>query len=516
MKFRSILLATMSIFVFTGIRAQEKGNDNVVTQDRPVAGFTGIIAGGTAKIELQQGEPYSVKVKTDENLQDNVITEIIDENLIVKSTKLRNPTELIVYVTTPKLKYLEAGGATDIEGKSVFESDELEIRLSGAASADLSIEVSYLETSVSGAADLKLSGKADTHNLQVSGAGSLSAKNLESRKAMYSVSGAGDAKLNVTEEISGTKKGSADISYTGNPVSKNIKGDDYTVRSDNYYDSVKVKVGGINVEVYDRDDSVRVVIGDRELKVDEDGNIRYRRSKKPKFNGHWAGFEMGLNGYVTPDGNQSFPKEYEFLDLRMTKSVAVHLNFFEQNVAFSRNQKWGMVTGLGINWNNYRFDHPTRLDPDSSTVVGYLDKGISIRKSKLTAFYLNVPLLFEFQTNSRHKKNSFHIAVGMIGSARLSSHTKKYYDERNKEFTVTQYDAESDSYVDVFTAISPDRSKTKEFDDFHLQPFKFDATARIGWGFINLFATYSVNEMFKKDKGPELYPWTIGITFVNF
>lgn len=107
----------------------------------------------------------------------------------------------------------------------------------------------------------------------------------------------------------------------------------------------------------------------------------------------------------------------------------------------------------------------------------------------------------------------------MIASARLSSHTKIYYDEHNKEYTLSRYSAESGKYelVDnIQNPVSPNNSKTKNFDDFHMQPFKFDATVRIGWGFVNLFATYSVNEMFKKGKGPEVYPWTIGITFVNF
>ena len=175
-----------------------------------------------------------------------------------------------------------------------------------------------------------------------------------------------------------------------------------------------------------------------------------------------------------------------------------------------------MVTGLGLEWHNYRFSKNTRLNGDSSNLIGYLDKGISIRKSKLTTLYLNVPVLFEFQTNSRHKKNSFHVGAGMVVGARLSSHTKKYYDERNKEFEITRYNLATEQYETEYTAISPDYSKAKDFDDFHLQPFKFDATVRIGWGFINLFATYSINQMFKDGKGPELYPWTIGITFVNF
>jgi len=272
----------------------------------------------------------------------------------------------------------------------------------------------------------------------------------------------------------------------------------------------------VKVEVYEGDDSVKVIVGNRVLHVDEDGNVRFSRYKKHKFNGHWAGFGLGINGYVNPDFNMSFPKEYEYLDLRMSKSVSVHINFFEQNVALAKNQKWGMVTGLGLSWNNYRFSRPTRLNPDSSYLIGYIDEGISIRKSKLTAFYFNIPLVFEFQTNSRHKKNSFHMGLGMIANVRLSSHTKKYYNELNKEFEITQFDPSTDNYETRYYATSPNYSKAKTFNDFHLQPFKFDATVRIGWGFINLFANFSVNQMFKKDKGPELYPWEAGITLVSF
>lgn len=519
-------MITLIVILLSGIglQAQEKGDKNVVTEERAVTGFTGIVVSGAVTLYLEEDAAFSASVETDQNLQDNVITELDGNKLIIKSTKLRNPTKLNVYVKMPELKYLRASGATDVTGKSTFETEEMMIFASGAASVKLDILVNYLETEVSGAADLKLEGSANTHKLNVSGAGSLNAVNLESEKAIYNLSGAGDADLYVTQEINGSKKGSADISVAGNPTISNMDTRDwdenqYRVQSENYYDSVKVKVGGIKVEVFDGDDSVRVVVGDREFKVDDEGNVKYWRNKKPRFNGHWAGFDMGLNGFVNTDFNQSFPAKYEFLDLRMTKSVAVHLNFFEQNVALAKNQKWGMVTGLGINWNNYRFSKQTRLDPDSSFLVGYRMDGISVRKSKLTAMYLSVPLMFEFQTNSRHKKNSFHIGAGMIASARLSSHTKIYYDERNKEYTLSRYNTESGKYepVDnIQNPVSPNHAKTKNFDDFHLQPFKFDATVRIGWGFINLFATYSVNEMFKKDKGPEVYPWTIGITFVNF
>lgn len=515
-----LLIALVAFGV--ALQAQEKGNNKVVIDTRDLPAFQSIEAGGALNVTIQISDVQEVKIETDENLQDNVKTEVTDGRLYIKSSTIKNPTKLNAYIKMTGLDYLKASGATEVKSGSVIRNDELRVVANGATSVYLEVDVQYLESEVSGAADLTLSGTAKTHNLQASGAGSLKAKNLVTQKTMYSVSGASDASVNATDELVGEKKGAADITWVGNPsktvtsIGKNDESKKYTVYSDNYYDSVKVRVGGIKVEVYEGDDSVRVIIGDRELRVDDDGNVRFRRNKVPKFNGHWAGFDMGLNGYLNTDWNQSFPKDYEYMDLRMTKSVAVYVNFFEQNIALAKNQKWGLVTGLGVEWHNYRFSKNTRLNSDSSYLVGYLDKDISIRKSKLTTLHLNVPVLFEFQTNSRHKKDSFHFGAGMVVGARLSSHTKTYYDERNKAFEVTRYNPATDKYETAFLATSPDYSKAKNFDDFYLQPFKFDATVRIGWGFVNLFATYSVNEMFKKDKGPELYPWTIGITFVNF
>ncbi len=517
----NLLVVLLFLLSVAGLYAQESGNKNVITQEREVQAFKGIDAGGSLDIYIQKGESHSVKVETDENFQKKVTTEVNNDILEIKSKGIKNPTKLNAYITIPELTYLKAGGATNVTGETLFETDEMEIIASGASSVKMDIDVEYLESATSGAADLTLSGRAGVHKITVSGAGSLKAKSLVSEKATYTVSGAGDAFLNITGELEGETSGAADVRYIGDPKTSVITKKESPDKHSNYYtysypDSTKVKIGSLNIEVYEGHDSVKIVVGNRELYVDENGNVRFGRIKKKKFNGHWAGFEMGLNGYFNSDYNMSFPKETEYMDLRMTKSWAVHINFFEQNIALAKNQKWGLVTGLGTSWNNYRFSKDTRLNADSSELIGYIDKGISIRKSKLTAWYFNIPLLLEFQTNRYHKKNSFHLAAGMIMGVRLSSHTKKYYDERNKEFEVTRYNPATDNYETAFTATSPNYSKAKNFDDFYLNPFKWDATVRVGWGFINLFATYSVNTMFKKDKGPELYPWTVGITFVNF
>jgi hypothetical protein len=105
-----------------------------------------------------------------------------------------------------------------------------------------------------------------------------------------------------------------------------------------------------------------------------------------------------------------------------------------------------------------------------------------IKKNKLFIAYICLPILFEYQIPIDQAK--LHFAVGVIGSIKIGSRQKQIY-ENNEKFT---------------------RSK-----DFNLNPFKCEATARIGYGAWTAFANYSLTTLFQKEKGPELYPVTVGM-----
>jgi hypothetical protein len=248
-------------------------------------------------------------------------------------------------------------------------------------------------------------------------------------------------------------------------------------------------VGSVVVEVVDGD-STKVTIGSRTLIVDNKGNVKWRKNFKQKFNGHWAGFDLGVNGYVDKDWNINMPAGYDYLTLKYEKSIDVNINIYEQNINLARN-KFGMLTGIGLRWNNYRFKNNVVLSDDSSQIYGYYDYSRNWAKSKLVVNYLQIPLLFEYQTNRYMRKNSFHITAGAVFGWRYATHTKMLYFDNG-------------------------RHKPKQQDSFHLNPFRYDATARIGWGIINLYATYSMNTLFKDGHGPELYPFAMGITLVGW
>jgi hypothetical protein len=236
--------------------------------------------------------------------------------------------------------------------------------------------------------------------------------------------------------------------------------------------------------------------------------------KKGRYNGHWAGIDFGWNGYVNSDFNMNFTDDYNYMDLNTGRSMMVNLNPFELNVNIAKN-KFGFTTGLGFQLSNYFFSRDYTLYGDLDSLAAFrvydaYGNIVTTRKNKLFVSYMTLPVLFEYQTNPKCKLSSFHFTFGVIGGLRLQSHQKQEFTSYDKTLYL---ETETGRVIDSFEAEEP---VYKERDQFFLNPFKVDAAVRIGWSYLNLFATYSITPMFQKDKGPELYPWTVGITLLGW
>ncbi|HSG68131.1 MAG TPA: head GIN domain-containing protein [Bacteroidales bacterium] len=513
-----LLLTVTTIMIQAPAMAQKE----IAKETREVGAFEGINAGGAFDIFISQGEASKVVLESESNNLEKISTRVNNGILEISAKGIKNSDKLNVYVTNTVYSSLDVHGAASLKGESPLRGEKLDIKASGASDAELEVYYDEISTEVSGAASVVLTGEAGNHNANVSGAGDLKAGKLATATTRATASGAGSAFVSASGELISSTKGAGSVEMANKPetitiVSENVVGEKENIRvhTTDYGDTTKVKVAGIMVEVID-DDSTRITIGNRKLTVDDDGNVKWCKVKLRKFNGHWAGVEIGVNGFLTKDFDMKFRPEDEYMDLRMEKSAQVNLNLYEQNIALSKNQEWGMITGIGISWNNYRFRRPTTLGADSSYLIGYIDEGISVKKSKLAAAYLQVPLIFEWQNHTVRKVNSFHVGAGVVLGLRMWSWQKKYYNELNKEYTLTRYNPSTERYEDALTKTSPGNNKTRQYDDFHLQPFKADATLRVGWGFVNLFATYNLIPMFRKDKGPDLHQFAAGITLLGW
>jgi len=253
-----------------------------------------------------------------------------------------------------------------------------------------------------------------------------------------------------------------------------------------------------------KEDTTRLSLGSKELVIihnptgkDTRMHINDRKDdngswKSGGFKGHWSGLELGLNNYLNKDYSIGPKSADEYMSLNASRSINVNINFAQHSFGIIGN-RFGMVTGLGLEFYNYFFRHNNSImtDAQGNIVPVYYDP-IHLDKSKLTMSYLTVPILFEFQfPGELSHSHRLRIAAGVIGGLKLGSHTKVVYYEDG------------------------DKKKDKNYDDFSINPFRYGFTARVGYRHINIFADYYPVSLFEKGKGPELYPISIGIAFVG-
>jgi hypothetical protein len=216
---------------------------------------------------------------------------------------------------------------------------------------------------------------------------------------------------------------------------------------------------------------------------DQEDNDNDHERRRRRFRGHWAGIELGFNNWVTSNNSMSLPSNIDYMTLKSNKSSNFNINFTQLSLGLTRH--FGFVTGLGLNWNNYRFDGNNNIALGPEGVIQELDPGADLEKSKLATLFLTIPVLLEVQIPVDH--NHLSLAAGPIGAIKLGSHTKMVFE---------------------------DGHTVKSYRDFSLNMLRYGATARVGYGNFQLYGTYYITPLFQKDKGPDgvdLYPFEIGI-----
>lgn len=449
--------------------------------------FTGVEASGIFTVYLTQSDEYAVFAEAEEEHISEIETRVKDGILILSfKGNARNLDKLVMYVSAPELNTFKGSGAATFRSETILEAPSIKVSGSGASGFFLELNTEQLTTAVSGATNVSYSGWATTHTISVTGASVVRAFDLETQTTTATVGGASTARLHATDYMKADVSGTSSLTYREKPLEQDF----YT----SGMSSINSADGDVVTTEYETD-TVRVRVGEREVTVYDHGRspqVRIKRKDRHTFKGNWGGFELGINGYMTPDNSLDMEPGYEFLDLKYERSIAVNINMFQQSFNLITNNL-GLVTGLGLGWNNYRFaNNVIPVHTPEGIVLGEPNPDATYRKSKLTLLYLNVPLMMEFQTRGTHASQRFHIAGGVNAGLRLRSHTKQVYDTNGN------------------------KNKDKTYEDFHVRPFRFDATARIGWGSVSLFANYSLNSLFRDDKGPELYPFTVGLRIIRW
>lgn len=208
-------------------------------------------------------------------------------------------------------------------------------------------------------------------------------------------------------------------------------------------------------------------------------------------------FGLGFNTVL--DGqNITNPSLQNDWDLRTLKSTHLTIGIINWKINLTGHKLY-LQTGINGDYYKYMFEDNFWIDPESDnweTDYAILD-GIETKKNRLITNYINIPLMLNFESSTQHFK-SFRLSAGGFGGIRgYTNHKIKFEDKDDNPFE--------------------DKIKYKEKDNYNLNNFTYGLQGVIGYGPVNLYGKYHLQEIFEEDSNsPRLNNLSIGIMLLPF
>jgi hypothetical protein len=169
--------------------------------------------------------------------------------------------------------------------------------------------------------------------------------------------------------------------------------------------------------------------------------------------------------------------------------------FLMYDFPFKTNPKLSMAFGPGIATDHIVFSAKNIGIKDITTRMRFQDLSDTnhFKKTKLAVAYLEAPIEFRYTSDPTSPGKSFKAAIGVRVGTMINAHTRNSkYEDRNGN--------NLNDYV------------MKEMSKRFFNKTRIVAMARVGAGHFTVFGSYQLTTLLKDGAGPELHPFTIGLT----
>ena len=229
---RTLFFFLLVVVFFSSCRfmgERVSGDGKITSQDRNVGSFNSIDASGSVKVHIKQDASSSVRIETDDNLQQYVDVHLDGSTLVVKSKdgyNLNPSKDIVIYTSAPVYKSIDVSGSGDIlSDNNITGNDALAMQVSGSGKIDVQVSLPKVSADVSGSGDVFLKGTAKEFEGSISGSGSIRAFDLTTDNTKLDLSGAADAEVTANQKLDVHVSGSGDVKYKGSAsVNQSISG----------------------------------------------------------------------------------------------------------------------------------------------------------------------------------------------------------------------------------------------------------------------------------------------------
>lgn len=203
-------------------RQRIKGNGNITSKQIDLKEFSSIDADDNVKIILKQDPTYSVKVETDENLQQYLNIRVEQNKTLsidyARDVNLRPTGSIKIYISAHSLDKIDVGNASELRTEGKFSQDKnISIDLSEASSGELNLRAPVIILDASEASSLTVSGECKDVKAKASEASTISAYDLKAENGDAQASEASTIHLFSSVNLRVNASEASTVRYKGAP-----------------------------------------------------------------------------------------------------------------------------------------------------------------------------------------------------------------------------------------------------------------------------------------------------------
>jgi len=197
-------------------------NFDVSEQSREITPFNSIHVSDPINVYLKQADKESVTVRSDSNLLEQLIVEVINGKLnIYNKGKIQHERVLDVFVNYIVLDTIKTSAQSTLTGLGEMSTPKLLIEASGSSEIKLQLHSSSLKLIMNDAANVQLAGTTNDFDLSINHVGDLMAYNFISQNCMVKIDtgkqSPGIARVNVQSSLDVIINGPRCLKYKGAP-----------------------------------------------------------------------------------------------------------------------------------------------------------------------------------------------------------------------------------------------------------------------------------------------------------
>ncbi len=200
---------------------------------------------------------------------------------------------------------------------------------------------------------------------------------------------------------------------------------------------------------------------------------------EPHNSGLFIGYSRMGSDFLSFDNNGT-------ANLNLSRSWEFGFNIISLAHNFRKNPHWGLNFGVNWGYRSFSFNgNRALLKTDKQAYFAESNEENSYSNSRLRHFFFRIPITMEWQQKlGREDKLFFNIGP---------------------EFEIRHG-------VKSFTHINGG-GKQRVGKDMYVRPVSVNLLVQAGYGDFGLYLRYSTTNLFQKDKGPEMSPYSFGIAW---